>query len=113
MGGWSARKALKVIKNVEHILAVELLAGCQALDFFHCNGLTSTEPIEAVFTMVRKYIKKWNKDRYMSPDIETAASLISNNKIWNVAKNYINDYNMKIESNNNNNNNKKLSCLFD
>jgi histidine ammonia-lyase len=33
MGGWSARKALKVIANVEHILAIELLAACQALGF--------------------------------------------------------------------------------
>ena len=35
MGGWSARKALKVMANVENILAIELLAGCQALEFFH------------------------------------------------------------------------------
>jgi hypothetical protein len=26
MGGWSARKALKVMANVENILAIELLA---------------------------------------------------------------------------------------
>jgi histidine ammonia-lyase len=48
MGGWSARKALKVIDNVENILAIELLAACQALDFFHTNNVFSTEPIEDV-----------------------------------------------------------------
>ena len=35
MGGWSARKALKVIGNVENILAIELLAGCQALGLLY------------------------------------------------------------------------------
>jgi histidine ammonia-lyase len=39
MGGWSARKALKVIGNVENILAIELLAGCQALGLL--NNLTN------------------------------------------------------------------------
>lgn len=28
MGGWAARKALKVVKNVEKVLAIELLANC-------------------------------------------------------------------------------------
>ena len=96
MGGWSARKCIKLINNVENILAIELLAGCQALEFFHANGYTSTQPLEAVFETVRKYIKPWKKDRYMSPDIEKAASLIQNNKIWNVAKKYIVDYNKFI-----------------
>ena len=92
MGGWSARKALKVINNVENILAIELLASCQALEFFHANGLTTTEPLEAVHAIVRKYIKPWKKDRYMSPDIEMAANLIQNNKIWNIAKDFMINY---------------------
>jgi histidine ammonia-lyase len=32
MGGWAARKCLKLIENVENVLAVELLAACQGLD---------------------------------------------------------------------------------
>jgi hypothetical protein len=60
---------------------------------------------------VRKYIKPWKKDRYMSPDIELAASLIQNNKIWNVAKEYIVNYNNK--KNGELNNLSSLSSLFD
>lgn len=111
MGGWSARKALKVMNNVENILAIELLAGCQALEFFHANGYTSTEPLEAVYNVVRKYIKPWKKDRYMSPDIEMAASLIQNNKIWNVAKEYIINFNNL--KNTESNDVSSLSSLFD
>lgn len=92
MGGWSARKALKVIGNVENILAIELLAGCQALEFFHANGFTTTKPLEAVYNLVRKHIQPWKKDRYMSPDIELATNLIQNNKIWQVAKGFITTY---------------------
>jgi histidine ammonia-lyase len=28
-GGWAARKALKVVENVEYVIAIELLAACQ------------------------------------------------------------------------------------
>ena len=52
----------------------------------------STEPLEAVFKTVRKYIPEWKQDRYMNPDIEKAMSLIQNNKIWNAAKDYIIKY---------------------
>lgn len=95
MGGWSARKAIKVINNVENILAIELLAACQGLEFFHANGMTSTEPLEAVFKSVRKYIEPWKKDRYMSPDIEAAASLIQSHKIFNVVKDHMEEYRLK------------------
>lgn len=47
----------------------------------------------------------------MSPDIELAASLIQNNKIWNVAKEYIVNYNNKM--NGELNNLSSLSSLFD
>ena len=57
--------------------------------------MKTTEPLEAVFDMVRKYIEPWKKDRYMSPDIEAAASLIQSNKILNCVKGYMDIYNEK------------------
>lgn len=98
-----------MIHNIENILAIELLAGCQALEFFHANGFTSTEPIEALFTVVRKHIEPWKKDRYMSPDIEMAASLISTNKIWTTVKPFILNYNKNKDVPNP----EKLSSMFD
>lgn len=41
MGANAATKALKVVKNVERILAIELLAACQALEF---RGVENTSP---------------------------------------------------------------------
>ena len=48
----------------------------------------------------------------MSPDIEMAASLIQNNKIWNVAKEYINNYNIRTDPDASNDLS-SLSSLFD
>jgi hypothetical protein len=86
-----------------------LLAGCQALEFFHANGFTTTEPLEALFNVVRKHIQPWKKDRYMSPDIEMAASLIQTNKIWNTVKPFVLNYNKKK----NMEHPEKLSSMFD
>jgi len=74
MGGWAARKALQVVANVETVLAVELLATCQAIDFRH--PLKTTFPLEKLYVQVRKIVKYWDKDRYIKPDIEAVAQFI-------------------------------------
>ena len=95
MGGWSARKCLEVISNVEYVLAIELLANCQALEFFHTVGLKTTEPLEAVYNLVRSHVEPWTKDRYMAPDIEMAIKLIQNNEIWARVVDFIEKYNLE------------------
>jgi histidine ammonia-lyase len=92
MGGWSARKSLEVISNVEYVLAIELLANCQALEFFHSVGLKTSEPLEAVYSLVRSRVEPWCKDRYMSPDIEAALKLIQNNELWTTVVDYMEKY---------------------
>jgi histidine ammonia-lyase len=93
MGGWSARKVLEVVGNIEYVLAIELLAACQALEFFHTVGLSTSEPLEAVYNLVRTYIQPWNKDRYMAPDIEAAVKLVKNNDVWSTVVTFIEKYN--------------------
>ncbi len=106
MGGYCARKALEVISNVEVVLAVELLANCQALDFYHLIGFKTTEPLEAVFSVVRQHVKMWNKDRYMAPDINIAVDLIKTNIIWNTVEKYMKKVILDIEKS------ERVSCLF-
>jgi len=43
MGGFAARKALQVVRNVEKVIAIELLAACQAIEFL--RPLTTTTPL--------------------------------------------------------------------
>uniref|UniRef100_A0A7N8XYJ6 Histidine ammonia-lyase n=1 Tax=Mastacembelus armatus TaxID=205130 RepID=A0A7N8XYJ6_9TELE len=90
MGGWAARKALRVIEHVEQILAIELLAACQGIEFL--RPLRTTTPLEKVYELVRSVVKPWIKDRFMSPDIEAVHRLLIDQKVWNVAKPYIDKY---------------------
>lgn len=47
MGGFAARKALEVVEHVEIVLAIELLAACQGLEFH--RPLKTTPALEVVF----------------------------------------------------------------
>ncbi|XP_073476248.1 histidine ammonia-lyase isoform X1 [Aquarana catesbeiana] len=93
MGGWAARKALRVIEHVEHVLAIELLAACQGIEFL--RPLRTTTPLEKVYDLVRSVVRPWMKDRFMAPDIEAAHRLLVDQKIWHVAEPYIEKYRME------------------
>ncbi|XP_061899036.1 histidine ammonia-lyase [Entelurus aequoreus] len=90
MGGWAARKALRVVEHVEQVLAIELLAACQGIEFL--RPLRTTTPLEKVYDLVRSVVKPWMKDRFMSPDIEAVHRLLLDQKVWTVAKPYIDKY---------------------
>ncbi|KAI4825969.1 hypothetical protein KUCAC02_021628 [Chaenocephalus aceratus] len=105
MGGWAARKALRVVEHVEQVLAIELLAACQGIEFL--RPLRTTTPLEKVYELVRSVVKPWMKDRFMSPDIEAAHRLLLDQKasdikwcpgsqVWNVAKPYIDKYKTEV-----------------
>uniref|UniRef100_A0A4W4DPE8 Histidine ammonia-lyase n=1 Tax=Electrophorus electricus TaxID=8005 RepID=A0A4W4DPE8_ELEEL len=79
MGGWAARKALRVVEHVEQVLAIELLAACQALEFFRPLGTTA--PLERVYELLRTVVRPWDKDRVMSSDIEVAHKLLLEEKV--------------------------------
>lgn len=51
MGGYAARKAVEVIENVQKVVAIELLAACQAIEFL--RPLKTTAPLEKVYELVR------------------------------------------------------------
>lgn len=55
MGGFAARKALEVVKHVEQVLAIELLAACQGLEFH--RPIKTTTPLEEVYQLVRSVVK--------------------------------------------------------
>uniref|UniRef100_A0A8C4K0C8 Histidine ammonia-lyase n=1 Tax=Dromaius novaehollandiae TaxID=8790 RepID=A0A8C4K0C8_DRONO len=90
MGGWAARKALRVIEHVEQVLAIELLAACQGIEFL--RPLRTTTPLEKVYDLVRSVVRPWMKDRFMAPDIEAVHRLLVEQKVWEVAEPYIEKY---------------------
>ena len=92
MGGFAARKALDVVANVETVVAIEMLAACQALEFHHKRGLRSTAPLEAMHALVRTKVRPWDADRFMSPDIEAALELIRSGAVWKVIAPHLESY---------------------
>jgi histidine ammonia-lyase len=88
MGGYAARKALQVVANVERVIAIELLAACQAIEFL--RPLKTTVPLEEVYRAVRAVARPWDKDRYMAPDIEAVTQLLQEGKIWTCVKGQLN-----------------------
>ena len=79
MGAYAARKVVEIIENVEHVLAIELLCGSQALDFR--APLTPAATTAAVHAMVRGEIPFWSEDRLMYSDIEAARALIRTGRL--------------------------------
>ncbi|CAI8031668.1 Histidine ammonia-lyase [Geodia barretti] len=90
MGGFAARKAISVVSHVEQVLAIELLAACQALEFHRPR--TTTPPLEEVHKLVRTVVRPWDKDRFMSPDIEAATKLLREGRVWTAAEPHISHY---------------------
>jgi len=90
MGGFAARKLLQIVSNVETVVAIELLAACQAIEFL--RPMTTTSPLEEVHRTVRSTVTEWDQDRFMAPDIEAAIKLLREGKIWEVVVPYFNVY---------------------
>lgn len=90
MGGMAARKALSIVENVEHVVAIELLAACQAIEFL--RPLRTTTPLEEVYKLVRSVCEPLERDRFMAPDIEAVAQLLRDDSVWKAVKNHVEDY---------------------
>lgn len=60
--------------NLAGILAIELLAAAQGLEFH--RPLQSAAPIEAAHGLVRGAAAAWDADRAMAPDIAAVKALV-------------------------------------
>lgn len=74
MGAHGARKTLRIIKNLEKILGIELMCAVQALDFR--RPLKSSLLIETCHQYFRKYIPHANSDRFFYTEIKKAIDII-------------------------------------
>ncbi len=74
MGTTAARKCRAVLHNTESVLAVELMAASQAMEFV--RPLTSSRAIEAAHAIVRAHVEKITEDREFGKDIETLSCVI-------------------------------------
>jgi histidine ammonia-lyase len=83
MGVTAARKTNDVAANLADILAIELLAAAQALEFR--RPLTSSAPLEAVHALVRAKVPPYERDRPHYPDVAAARELILSGALLSAA----------------------------
>jgi histidine ammonia-lyase len=79
MGVTAAHKAARVVTNVRRILAVEVLAACQALEFH--RPLETSAPLEAVHALLRSQAAAYHRDRILAPDIEAVALMVRSGEL--------------------------------
>ncbi|HSD67769.1 MAG TPA: aromatic amino acid lyase, partial [Vicinamibacteria bacterium] len=84
MGPTAAWKAARVVANTGRVLAVELLAACEALDFR--RPLRSSDPLEAVHALVRQGVPTHGQDRVLGPEIEALALLLRSGAVLDAAE---------------------------
>lgn len=74
MGANSATKLLRVVDNLQRVLAIELINAAQALDFR--RPLRSSEAVEKLHAAFRAAVPFTDIDTVMSPVIETAVAFV-------------------------------------
>ena len=76
MGSNAATKLVRVVDNVETVLAIELFNAAQALEFRH--PAKSSPILERIFADYRKQVPFVERDTYMHPLIEKSVQFIRN-----------------------------------
>jgi histidine ammonia-lyase len=76
-----------VLDNAERALAIELLAGAQAIEFL--APLQPGDGVRAVHDVVRDLSRRLEEDRSLSPDIELVADAIRSGAIVSAAESEI------------------------
>ncbi|GIU95161.1 MAG: histidine ammonia-lyase [Gaiellaceae bacterium] len=84
MGNAAGLKALRVLENAEHALAIELLAGAQAIEFL--APLEPGEGVRAVHDAVRELSPRLEEDRSLAADIARVAAAIRSGEILAAAE---------------------------
>lgn len=77
MGSNGATKCYRVVKNLENILAIELLTAAQALDLR--KPLKSSKAIENMVSGYRKVVSFNNADRILADDIRNTVQFLNEN----------------------------------
>lgn len=78
MATFAGRRLFEMAHNTATIVAIELLAAAQGIDFHQQEGLTTSAYLQVVYDRLRQQVAYYDKDRYFAPDIEAAKQLVLN-----------------------------------
>jgi len=74
MAAHGARRLAAMAENAANVVAIELIAAAQGCDFH--APMTSSAPLERVRALIRERVPRLEHDRYLAPDIASAAELV-------------------------------------
>lgn len=75
----AARRLHQMADNTATIIAIELLAACQGLEFH--RPLTSSPCLEKVYGQIRSKVSAYNQDRYFAPDLAAVKEMVLKGEI--------------------------------
>ncbi|MFZ2055519.1 MAG: histidine ammonia-lyase [Candidatus Aminicenantales bacterium] len=79
MGWTSALKTRQIIDNAQAVLAIEMMAGAQAVDFR--APLKPSRGIQAAHEIIRKYVAHLEEDRPLYDDINTLKEVVERGEV--------------------------------
>jgi histidine ammonia-lyase len=71
----AARRLIDMLDNTSTILAIELLAACQGLEFL--KPLETSASLKTFYATVRRHVDPYTDDRYFAPDIAIIKNLVN------------------------------------
>jgi histidine ammonia-lyase len=87
MAAHGARRLMPMAANTAAVLGIELLAAAQGCDFH--RPLRSSQVLEAVRDRVRREVPGLVEDRYLAPEIATAAVLVRSDDLSRLADRWL------------------------
>jgi histidine ammonia-lyase len=74
MATFAARRLTPMLSNTAHIVAIELLAAAQGIEFL--RPLTSAPALEGVLRLVRSVSPAMMQDRSLAPDMTAVKAMV-------------------------------------
>jgi histidine ammonia-lyase len=87
MGPIAVRKCGEIVRNVQTVLAIEMMAAAQAMDFY--KGKKPGRGTRVAYELIREKVPFMVDDRVMYPDIEAIRQLIASNTILDAVESEI------------------------
>lgn len=88
MGTIAARKSREILNNATRVLATEIMAACQAIDFR--EGYELGKGTQNAYKKVREHIEFISEDKVMYKELDKCSELILNNEILRVVEDVVN-----------------------
>lgn len=84
MGSIAARKCHQILKNVQKVIAIELITAAQGLEFL--KPLKCGIGTDAAYKEIRKFVSPLNKDRVLHKDIDKVIELVTSGSLLKVVE---------------------------